>query len=430
MMGYEMASSPNESRGDRLETASMSRQRSSDFPSLVDPEFVARPYPILARLREEDPVHWDEGLGTWFITRHDDVHALFADPRLSTNRRLARDHRPATGDGWLARFEALSVLNADPATHRQWRKLVSAGFTPRAVRRMDAQVREVVEDFAAPLRGRKGRIDLLAEFADPIPNTVIGRITGIPPYPGEEARFRSLGQAMMRRYTIFADAETVARGGQAIEELGEWVEKLAEERRQAPREDLVSDLIHGGDPAERPTNERVVVLIASLVSAGSETTTLGACQLIRHLLEHPAELARLRADRGLVPSAVREALRFEFGSLAGVNPRYALEDVVVRDKTIRRGEMVMLSPAAANRDPRVFPEPDRFDIGRDTREAVTFGHGPHYCLGANLAMQELSSMLEALLDLLPPSARLVSNDADWEQVGIMRRPLRLVVDVA
>lgn len=400
----------------------------SSRSSLLDPDFVADPFPRLAELREHDPVHWDEALGTWFITRYDDVRRFFSDPRLSTDRRLARGYQPPPVEGWLAHFEASSIISADPEGHRRWRNRLSAGFTPRAVQRMDQQVRDIVEEFAAPLRSAAGRVDLLARFTDPIPNTVIGRITGIPPYPGDEERFRGLAQKMMQRYTFFADAAKIASGNAAIEELAEWVVKLAEERRAVRADDLLSDLIHGNTAENRLENTEIVVLVAGLVAAGSETTTLGGTQVLRHLLRHPGELAKLRADRSLARNAVREALRFDFGSLAAVNMRFAMEDIPLHGKTIRAGDMLMLSPASANRDPAVFKEPDRFDIGRDTRDVVTFGHGPRYCLGANLAMQEMTCMLEAALEFMPESAKLVESPDDWEQIGIMRRPLRLVVD--
>ncbi len=207
---------------------------STSRASLIDPDFVAHPFPRLAELRAHDPVHWDDALGTWFITRYDDVRNLFSDPRFSTDRRLARDYQPPPREGWLAHFESSSIISADPEGHRRWRSRLSAGFTPRAVRRMDQQVRDIVEEFAAPIRRLSGRVDLVAAFTSPIPNTVIGRITGIPPYPGDEERFRGLAQEMMQRYTFFADGEQIRRGNAAIEELGEWVFKLADQRREDP----------------------------------------------------------------------------------------------------------------------------------------------------------------------------------------------------
>lgn len=396
--------------------------------SLTDPAFVADPFPRFTELRERDPVHWDEASGTWLLTRYEDVWNLLPDARLSTDRRLGRAYEPTPGEGWVARFERLSVLHQDEEGHRRWRRRISTGFTPRAVRRMDRQVREIVEEFAAPLRGRRGRVDLLAEFLDPIPNTVIARIVGIPPFPGDEARFRALAQDMIRRFFTFAEPEIVRRGEAATEELGEWIFKLAEQRREEPSEDMISDLLRGEGEQEAMTSEEVASVVAMLVSAGSETTTLGACQMLRSLLSHPDELAKLRADPGLVANAVRECLRFNFGSIAPVNPRYAIEDIPLHGKTIRRGEMVLLSTAAANRDPRAFVDPDRLDVTRDTRSVATFGHGPRYCLGANLAMQELGCMLEAALDFLPDTARLDASGIEWEQVGVMRRPLRFPVD--
>jgi cytochrome P450 len=395
---------------------------------LLDPHFVRDPFPKLAELRNSDPVYWDPILETWFVTRHADVRQFLADPRLTNDRRVAPDYVEPEPGTWLAHFEQQSILNASPKEHRRWRSRVSAGFTPRSIRRMEAQVRDVVEAFAAPLRGRHGPVDLLALFTSPIPNTVIGRITGIPPYPGDEERFRILAQDMMRRYVFFADEANVRRGEAAINELAEWVFKLADERRSAPREDLLSDLIEGNHGDDAMSNFEIVVLVAGLVAAGSETTTLGGSQVLRHLLTHPEQLALLREAPELAPNAVREAIRFDFGSLAAVNSRFALEDIEIHGKVIRRGAPVMLSPASANRDSEIFAEPDRFDITRDTREALSFGQGPHYCLGANLAMQEMTCMLEAALEFLPPDARLISGAEDWEQIGIMRRPLRFVID--
>jgi cytochrome P450 len=294
---------------------------------------------------------------------------------------------------------------------------------------MEQQVREVVELFAAPIRDATGRVDLLSAFADPIPNTVIARIAGIPPFPGDESRFRTLAQDILRRYVFFADEANIQRGNAALEELAEWILKLTADRRLERSEDLVSDLIHNPTEFDPMTDHEIMTFITSLISAGSETTTLGACHMFRHLFAHPDQLALVRRDPGLAPNAVREALRYDFGSLAAVTPRYALEDIELHGKTIRKGDSIMLSPASANRDESIFPDPHRFDVTRDAREALTFGHGPHYCLGANLAMQELTFMLEAALEFLPEDALLEQSDDDWEQVGIMRRPLRMVVDL-
>lgn len=395
----------------------------------LDESYLRDPYPTLSRLRESDPVHWLPALEAWVVTRYDDIRALFVDPRVSRDRRLGKHYRAPTPGSWASRFDNESFAVHTGEEHRRWRGSVSAGFKPRAVARMEQQVRDVVEQFAAPLRGRRGVVDLCAEFTNPIPNTVISRITGIPPYPGDEDRFRRLAQDVIRRFFFYADAENIERAEAAIDELAEWVGKLADERRQEPREDLISEVIHGQEANARPLdNDEIVMLVAGLVAAGSETTTLGANGMLRLLFQHPENWQRLRSDRSLVKNAVRESLRFDFGAPTGSSARYALEDFELRGKSIRKGDMLMLSIGAAHRDPALYPDPDRFDITRDTKDLLVFGHGAHYCLGANLALQELECVLESALDFLPEDARLVEDEIEWETIGVMRRAVRLPFD--
>jgi len=397
----------------------------AQFKTLLDPELIRDPHPTFAALRKDSPVVRDETIGTWLLTRHADVKAAMADPRLSRDRRLDPNHVPRAPGTWAGRHDEQNMWLAEPEHHRSWRKQLSAGFTPRAVRRMEAQVRDVVSQFATPLVGRRGVVDLVAEFTNPIPNTVISRITGIPPYPGEEERFRQLAQDVIRQFFPMADAENKRRGEAAMNELAEWIGKLADDRREEPREDLLSDLITGNLGADAMSNDQIIMQIVVLVAAGSETTTLGGTHAIRLLLQHPDQLALLRADPSRIPNAVREVLRFDFGG-AGSMPVFATEDLEIAGTTIRKGDMVMSSVSSANRDDSVFDAPNRFDITRDTREILTFGSGPHYCLGANLAMQELNFMLEGALEFLPDDARL--GEPEWESIGLMRRPVDLPVD--
>jgi cytochrome P450 len=387
------------------------------------------PLPELARLRREDPVHWDDRLQGWLVTRHADVKRLLVDPRLTRDRRLGPHYVSPPEGSWAWRFANESVASLGAEEHMRWRSRVSAGFTPRAVRRMEGQVREVVEQFAEPIRGRRDTVDLVAAFTDPIPNTVISRITGIPPYPGEEERFRRLAQDVLRPFFPMVDEANRQRGEAAIGELAEWVHKLAEERRREPREDLVSDLIHGNRGGEVPTNDEIVFMLTAMVAAGSETTTQGGTWMLLLLLEHPDQLTRLRADPSLVAGAVRESLRFGFGQPAGEMPRFALEDFELHGRRIRKGEMLMFSTMSTSRDESVWSEPDRFDITRDTREMLTFGHGAHYCLGANLALQEMRCMLECALEFLPETATVDAAAIEWERIGLLRRPISLPVDL-
>jgi cytochrome P450 len=394
------------------------------FTTLLDPEVLRDPYPTLAELRRSSPVVRDSVIGAWIFTRHADVKAVFQDPRLSRDRRLMSFYTAPPEGTWAARFDENAMWFASPEHHRRWRKQLSAGFTPRGVARMEDQVRAVVEQFARPLAGRRGPVDLVAAFTNPIPNTVISRITGIPPYPGEEDRFRQLAQDVIRQFFPMAAEEEKKRGERAMGELADWIGALAEERRKTPQADLLSDLIVANQGEDALSNLEIVFQVVVLVAAGSETTTLGGTHALRLLLEHPEQLARLRADPSLMANAVREVLRFDFGG--GGMPLVATEDFEIAGVTLRQGDLVIGNVSSANRDEAVFPDPDRFDITRDTREMLTFGSGPHYCLGANLALQELGCMVEAALDFLPEDAQL--GEIAWETIGLMRRPVDLPVD--
>ncbi len=397
-----------------------------DSPVLSE-EFVLEPHTVIARLRAEDPVHFVPGLGFWMVTRYDDVRHLFTDPNVTNDPRVY-EHYVAPPEGTFMRWVSdHGLFSLPPEEHARVRRLVSAAFTPRAIARMDAQVEEMVEQFAAPLRGRTGVVDMMSEYTDPIRNAVISRVTGIAAKSGEEVRFRQLAQATIRGFFSFADPEAKQRGGEAFLEVAEWVRRLADERRRAPREDMITDLVRARDRGDAMNDDEIVTLVAGLIGAGSETTAIGGLVSMLTLLEHPETLEQLRADRSLVASAVNEILRFAFGGGGGL-PRYAVRDFELRGKPIRKGQMLMLSFTGAHRDPSVFPEPDRFDIDRDTTELTVFGQGPHYCLGVHLARAEMRCMIDAALDFLPRGARYRPDLVQWQRLMFFRRPANLPVD--
>jgi len=387
--------------------------------------------PQLHALRAEDPVHFVAPLGFWLVTRHDDVKRLFNDPENATQDRSASEHFRPAPEGSMLRWleDRRGTSFQDPEAHARFRRLFSATLTPRAVRRMDALIREVVERYTAPLRRRPGEVlDLMADFTTPIPNAVISRITGVPA-GDDEIRFRTLAQSLIRAFFPFASPEVVAEGEVALREMADWVRTLAAERRRELQDDLISDLIRTQTEGGDLSDDDIVILISVLIGAGSETTNLGGAVMIRTLFEHPEALARVRADRALVPNAVNEVLRFAFGGPAGIL-RYAVRDFELRGRAIRKGQMIMLSLGGANRDPAVFDEPDRFDLDRDTREMLVFGNGPHYCLGANLARQELGCMLDAVLEIAPPGSRVRDDLVRMQSMGLVGQPVSLPVEIA
>ncbi|MEE2702817.1 MAG: cytochrome P450 [Myxococcota bacterium] len=386
--------------------------------------------PLLHRLREEDPVHFVEPLGFWFVTRHDDVKRLFNEPENASQRRTEWEHFTPAKEGTMLRWLAdRQAIGDGTEAHLRFRGLFNGALTPRAVRRMDAQIREVVERFAAPLRNRPGEVlDLMADFTNPIPNTVIARIFGVDPGAGE-VRFREIAQQLIRGFFPFAPPEAVEAAEEALREMAPWVRSMVAERRANPREDLISDLLRAQQSDTTLDDDDIVVLVSLLIGAGSETTNLGGLVQIRTLLEHPEQLKRVRDDRSLIPNAVNEIMRFAFGGPAGMQ-RFAVRDFTLRGKTIRKGQMLMLALGGANRDPAVFPNPDVLDIDRDTRDSMVFGHGPHYCLGANLARQEMGCMLDAALDILTPGSRVRDDLMEFQSMGIFKRPLNLPIEIA
>ena len=395
-------------------------------PILSD-AYLADPIAVLAQLRQSDPVHWVPGHEFWLVTRHDDVSRLFADPNCTPDPRAWERYQPAPVGSWRSQIEDRGLFSAPREDHARQRRLVSAALTPRAVKRMEGQVLEVVEQFAAALRGRTGVIDLMEAFTNPIPNAVISRITGVPAKGDDDRRFRELAQRTIRGFPSFAPEEVKRDADEAADEMAAWVREMAEERRRHPREDFLSDLVQAHDMDDRMTNDEVVMMVAALVNAGSETTALGGTYALRALLENPQEWAKLRNHRELLDNAVMEILRYDFGVGGGL-PRYAMQDFELRGKPIRKGQQLQLSFNGAHRDPEVFPNTDRFDVERDTRNVVIFGRGPHFCLGANLAKQEMRFMVDAALDFLPPGASIRHDLVEWSQMAFVRRMETLPVE--
>jgi cytochrome P450 len=388
------------------------------------------PAPLVHRLRAEDPVHFVPSLGFWFVTRHDDVKRLFNDPENATQDRAAWEHHRPQPEGTMLRwFQDNSFARQGPEAHARFRRLFNGALTPRAVRRMDAQIREVVERFAAPLRNRPGEVlDLMGDFTNPVPNAVISRVTGVPP-GADELRFRELAQGLIRGFFPFAPPEALELAESSLVEMAAWVRQMAAERRRTLGEDLISDLIRTQEHDATLSDDEIVLLISVLIGAGSETTNLGGLVMIQTLLQHPEQLKRVRDDRSLVPKAVNEIMRFAFGGPAGL-PRFAVRDFELRGRQIRKGQMLMLSFGGANRDPAVFEDPDRLDLDRDARDLLVFGNGPHYCLGANLARQEMGAMLDAALDIVTPGSRVREDLLQYQPMGLFQRPLNLPVEIA
>jgi cytochrome P450 len=397
-------------------------------PRAFTPEFMLDPYAEIARLRQEEPVYYVDHMALWFVTRYDDVKRLLSDAEIATpDRRVWEFYQPAPEGSYTRWLADNSLLALERDDHRRVRRLVTAAFTPKAISRMEDHIQEVVARFATPLIGRVGIVELMGEFTDPIPNTVISRITGIPAAGGDEARFRQLAQAVIANALPFAPEEVQEQGEQAMLELSAWVREMAAERQRSPEDDLISDLVTTHDMGDEMTHDEIVSLVAGLISAGSETTSLGALVAIVTLLEHPRTFEQVKADRTLIPQTVVEIIRHGMGGPGGL-PRYALKDFELGGKQIRKGQMLMMSFGGANRDPDVFENPDDFDITRDNTNLLSFGFGAHYCLGVHLAKAELRASVDALCDFLPTGAEIRPDLMEFRPMGMFERPTNLPVD--
>ncbi|MFF3456039.1 cytochrome P450 [Streptomyces sp. NPDC002730] len=363
--------------------------------ALQDPtsELMADPYTVYARLRESGPVHriaGTDGLPAWLVTRYDDVRQALADPRLSLNKRNAA---PGNYRG-MALPPALdaNLLNMDPPDHTRIRRLVSQAFTPRRIAELREPIRRTADqllDAIAP----HGRADLIASYAAPLPITVICDLLGVAP---EDRRdFRAWTDAL-----VAPDPAEPSRAKEAVGGLLASFTQLIARKRAEPADDLLSALTAVRDEEDRLSEDELMSLAFLILFAGYENTVHLIGNATLALLSHPDQLAELRADPDRLGGAVEELARYDGPAPLAIR-RFPTEDIAIGGVTIPAGETVLLSLAAAHRDPHRFTDPDRLDIGRDATGHLALGHGIHYCLGAPLARMETEIALAALLERFP-----------------------------
>ena len=359
---------------------------------VTDPDVIADPYPLLRRLRETSPVHRLGFADYWVLTRFADCRAVLRDQRLGKPEPgdlvpslWGPPSRDAGGDR--------SMLFLNPPDHTRIRSLVSRAFTPRRVQGLRASIEamtgELLDDLAATGGG-----DLMARLAFPLPANVISELVGVP--RADRDWLRPLILDLAATLEPGRGLEEAERARASREKVREYLEKLIDRRRAEPADDLLAGLIAAADGHDRLTQGEMVMSVVLIYGAGFETTTNLIGNMVLTLLRHPEQLARLRADRSLVPAAVEEVLRYE--PPVQVDSRYAFEDVEIAGHLVRKGFVVMTLLGAANRDPAVIEDPDRFDIGRSEIPLLSFSSGIHYCLGASLARLEGQVVLEGLLD--------------------------------
>ena len=411
-------------------------------------EVLSNPYRFYEQLRNHDPVHWDEELGFWVLTRYTDIDSLYTDERFSRAEGLMRGFQrlPETEQKIVEPvYHSFSktVFYADPPYHTHLRGLMNHAFTPRRVERLRPYIQRIVNELLDAAQA-KPEMDVIRDLAYPLPVMVIAELLGLP--AGDRARFKKWSD------DLFAMLGTVRQkplnllehAAQSLKEMTDYVRDLSQKRREHPQDDLLTALlsvtedggscpyhdepssVHGAGQHFREkdayvsstlTEEELVSNINILLSTGHETTTHLIGNGLLALLQHPEELQRLRMQPAYLASAIEEMLRYD--SPVQITYRSALKDANLKGKLIRKGDLVNTILGSANRDPARFSNPDRFDISRNEGRHLGFGIGIHFCIGAPLVRLEAEIVFETILRRFPKIG-LATERLEWQEHPIFR----------
>ncbi|MDO0913123.1 cytochrome P450 [Streptomyces sp. DT2A-34] len=367
-----------------------------------DPAFLADPYPAYAELRARGRVHWFEPTNQWLVPHHADVSALLRDRRLGRTYQHRFSHEDFGRDAPPAEHEPFHTLNdhgmldLEPPDHTRIRRLVSKAFTPRTVERLKPYVANLAGELVERLVEAGGG-DLLADVAEPLPVAVIAEMLGIP--ESDRAPLRPWSADICGMYELSPSEETAAKAVRASVEFTEYLRELIAERRKEPGDDLISGLIAAHDEGDRLTEQEMISTCVLLLNAGHEATVNATVNGWYALFRNPDQLAALRADHCLVPSAVEELMRYD--TPLQLFERWVLDDIEIDGTTIPRGSEIAMLFGSANHDPAVFADPERLDLTRKDNPHISFSAGIHYCIGAPLARIELAASMTALLERTP-----------------------------
>jgi cytochrome P450 len=366
------------------------RQPPAKFDSR-DPAVLDNPYPVYAALRDAGPLSRG-GAGQWVVSRYDDV------ARLTRDRRLSHEYPPeyhefSNGEGPANSFLQRIMLDTDAPRHTRLRRLMGEAFSPRLVRHLDQYVRDQVDALLAPAADR-GSFDVVGELAFPLPVMVVCELIGIPPVDRDAVRPRAVDLA--KAFALYVPPDERAPAHEAVTWLREYIGALVDERRRYPKDDLVSNVLAAAATDPELTDEDIIDNVVFLFFAGFETTSNLIATSYAALLEHPDQYARLVAEPGLLPTAVEEFLRYDAPIQA--TARLITEPLDIGDRTLRPGRVIVLLLGSANHDERRFENPDGLDVARFPNPHVSFGGGPHHCLGAALARVEGQAAVGWLLE--------------------------------
>lgn len=401
-------------------------------------EAIRDPYTAMAPLQAEAPVYRSDILGAWVVTRYDDIREAFRDPRLSADRiRPFIERAPESMQDMLKPLGDhlnLWAVFTDPPDHTRLRGLMNRAFTTRAVEALRPEISRIVnrllDDIDAKIERTGSReFDLIHEFAYPLPALVIAHMLGVPEKDVDKLKRWS---DLLAKFVLTSrsDPQKYRMASDGIVEMEAWFRRFLKEHRASAAEDVTTGLLDARDEDDRLTTDELVACCVLLLFAGHETTTQLLANGMRALIENPAQLEDLRTNLGdvdLVRNAVEEMLRFDGPSISMV--RVAAEDFDWHGQHIARGDRLFLMICIGNRDPRVFPAPDRFDIHREeAKKNFAFGYGIHFCIGAPLARIEAEIAFPLLLRRYPEIA-MAEDDPPWSDSILNRGMLHMKVRV-
>jgi len=382
---------------------------------LLDPEVLANPYPLYHRLRSEDPVHWDPYLHAWVVTRYADVVHVFQ--RFSADRTPTPEQLTALGLTALtplAEVMVLQMLFLDPPNHGRVRGLASKAFTARRVEVLRTHIQDITNSLLDAVQD-KGRMDVIADLAYPLPAIVTAEMLGVPTSDWQQLTAWSADFAQVLG-NFQHNPDRAPRVIKSLQEMSAYFRAAIKEQRTNPRDGLIHAYLTAEIDGDRFTEDEVVANTIVTMVGGQETTTNLIGNGVLTLLRHPDQLERLKQDISLIPAAVEELLRYE--SPSQHTARLAPDDVVLGGKTIRKRQAVIAVMGAANRDPERFPDPDKLDLGRQDNRHVAFAWASHFCFGAPLARIEGQTAFATMLQRMP-NLKLESGPITWrENLGL------------
>ncbi|BCU83088.1 polyketide biosynthesis cytochrome P450 PksS [Polycladomyces abyssicola] len=390
------------------------------------PEFKSNAWKVYRELRERGAIHrirmpWDEP--AWLIVRYDEAQAALTEKRLLKNVKLFQGKEILRRLTKELQIFVHHMLSSDPPDHTRLRNLVQQAFTPRMIERMRERIEEIAEDLLDAIVSSPGReVDLIRDYAFPLPIIVISDMLGVP--REDRDRFREWSNAVVSTINRPEGFEEIRS---QMKDFQDYLGRLFEERRRNPREDLISGLLAAEEQGDRLSEKELYSMVFLLIIAGHETTVNLIGNGVLALLQHPEQMALLRRERQLITTAVEEILRY-YSPVEMSTNRWVGEDFSFGGQSFQHGDLVLVSIGSANRDERRFPDPDVFDITREPNPHIAFGKGIHYCLGAPLARMEGQIAISRLLDRLPElHLDLDEKSLPWREDFLMRGLMRLPV---